>query len=58
MRRAWIPSIVVLGAVLMAGCAKEADRSLSTMPMPDSSAGGPASETTVGPSHIVPPAAE
>ncbi len=46
MRRAWIPSIVVLGAVLIAGCGGEADRSLSTMPMPDSSARGPASETT------------
>ena len=47
MRQAWIPSIIVLGAVLLAGCAKEADRSLPATTMPNSTAGRAAPEAVV-----------
>jgi von Willebrand factor type A domain-containing protein len=47
MRRAWIPSIVVLGAVLLAGCAREAGQSPPATSTPDASSRGPAPETAM-----------
>ena len=47
MRRAWIPSIVVLGAVLLAGCAKEAGQSPSATSTYDASSRGPAPKMAI-----------
>jgi len=47
MRRAWISSIVVLGAVLLGGCGEEAGQSRPATTTPDSSSRGPAPEVAV-----------
>ena len=47
MRRAWIPTLVVMGAVLLAGCGRGAGQSPPATTTPDTSSRGPAQEMAV-----------